>query len=372
MRLGIDAQRLAGQRLGVGRYIEYLIRHWEKMVAPVDQVTVFVRDPRLVADRSVTDVFEVKCLRPALTGTTWQTLVLGRQAKHLDVLFCPSYQIPLGYRGRSVVAIHSVDALLPGTQAWWQRLKYAQIYRWSGWHANAVIVPSEATKRDVHATYGIPESRIAVAHQGAPETFGPIADEAVLRATRKRYLGADRPYILFVGKLSQRRNIPLLLEAFAGLKKREKIPHALLLFGPNHLGLPLDRMTAELGISDSVVQTDGKVASHEDVVPVYCAADLFVQASQYEGFSMTLVEALACGKAAVTVNVPALREIAEGCSVLVDEPTAESVRDAMWRVLRDPGLARELSGKALERSQRFRWESCARRTLEVLRQVAEG
>jgi glycosyltransferase involved in cell wall biosynthesis len=372
MRLGIDAQRLAGQRLGVGRYIEYMIRHWEKMVSPADQVTIFVRDPRLVADRSVSDVFDVKCLRPALTGATWQALVLSRQAKNLDVLFCPSYMVPLGYRGRCVVAIHSMNEMQPGTNPWSYRLTYSQIYRWSGRHADAVIVPSEATKRDVHAIYGIPESRIAVAHQGAPESFGPIADEAVLRATRKRYLGTDRPYILFVGKLSQRRNIPLLLEAFADLKKREKIPHALLLFGPNHLGLPLERMTAELGISDSVVQTDGKVASHEDLVPVYCAADLFVQASLYEGFSMTLVEALACGKAAVTVNLPALREIAEGCSVLVDLPTVESVRDAMWSVLRDPGLARELSGKALERSKRFRWETCARRTLEVLRQVAEG
>jgi glycosyltransferase involved in cell wall biosynthesis len=371
MRLGIDAQRLAGQRLGVGRYIEYMIRHWEKMVAPSDKVTIFVRDPRLVADRTVSDVFEVKCLRPALTGMTWQALVLSREAKNLDVLFCPSYMMPLGYRGRCVVAIHSVNEMQPGSHPWWHRLRYGQVYRWSGRHADAVIVPAEATKRDLHAYYGIPESRIEVAHQGAPDSFAPIADEAVLRATRKRYLGADRPYILFVGKLSQRRNIPILLEAFAALKKREKIPHALLLFGPNHLGLPLERMTAELGISDSVVQTDGNVASHDDLVPVYSAAALFVHPSLYEGFSMTLVEALACGKAAVTVNVPALREIAEGCAILVERPTVESLSDAMWRVLRDPGLAKELGAKALERSRRFRWDECALRTLEVLRRVAE-
>ena len=371
MRLGIDAQRLAGQRLGLGRYLEYMIRHWEKMVSPADQVTIFVRDPRLVTDRTVSNVFEVKCLRPALTGTTWQALVLSREAKNLDVLFCPSYMMPLGYRGRCVVAMHTVHEVQAATYPWWRRLTYGPIFRWSGRHADAVIVPAEATKQDLHAYCGIPESRIEVAHQGAPDSFAPIVDEAVLRATRKRYLGADRPYLLFVGKLSQRRNIPILLEAFADLKKREKIPHALLLFGPNHLGLPLDRMTAELGISDSVVQTDGKIANHDDLVPIYSAADLFVHPSSYEGFSMTLVEALACGKPVVTVNVPAMREIAGGSAVLVERPTVDSLRDAMWRVLRDPGLAKELSVKALERSRSFRWDECARRTLDVLRRVAE-
>ena len=370
MKLGIDAQRLAGQRLGVGRYIEYMIRNWERMVSPADQVTVFVRDPRVAADPTLSGAFNVRCLRPRLTGMAWQTVVLGRQARHLDVLFCPSYSIPLGYRGRCVVAIHSMNEVRAGTHPWWYRFTYSQVYRWSARRAEAVIVPSEATKRDLHAFYGVAASRIEVAPQGAPDSFAPIADTGVLRATRERYLGADRPYVLFVGKLSQRRNIPILLEAFAVLKKREKIPHALLLFGPNHLGLPLEQMTAALGISEWVVQTDGKVADHRDLVPVYCAADLFVLPSSYEGFSMTLVEALACGKAAVTVNVPALREIADGCAILVERPTVESLSDGMWRVLRDPGLARELSVKALERSRRFRWDECARRTLEVLRRVA--
>ena len=90
--------------------------------------------------------------------------------------------------------------------------------------ADRVIVPSQSTKKDLQIHYGIPADKITIVPEGAPDSFRPIADEALLRATRHRWLGEDRPYILFVGKMSQRRNIPLLMKAFAVVKKREKIP----------------------------------------------------------------------------------------------------------------------------------------------------
>jgi glycosyltransferase involved in cell wall biosynthesis len=372
MHWGIDGQRLNGQRLGVGRYIEYLLKHWVVMMEGEDRVTVFVRGPVGETPCASSGRCEVRAVRPALTGHLWQNLVLPRAARDLDVMFGPSYSVPLWYRGARVVATHSVNEVQAGTHPWWYRHTYTRIYRESARRADAVIVPSRSTMDDVQGAYGIPAERIHVIPQGADEAYRPLDDEALLRATREKWLGSDRPYLLFVGKLSQRRNIPLLLRAFARVKEQERIPHALLLFGPNHLGIPLDQLVRDLGIEDSVVQTDGRVSSHLELVPVYNAAAAYINASLYEGFSMTLVEALSCGTPVVAANRGALGEIAGDAAYLIDEPDVDALAEGMRRVLGDPELAASLRRRALERACAFRWGDTARLTLDVLRAVARS
>ena len=372
MHWGVDAQRLQGQRLGVGRYIEYLVKHWDRSAPADDRVTLYVRRPLPPGDLGVSGRVAVRAVGPSLTGHLWQNLVLPRHASALDVLFCPSYSMPLRYDGRCVVAIHSTNEVEPGTHPWWYKFTYTPIYQRSAERAERVIVPSESTRQDVQAYYGIPASKIDVVPQGADESFRPIDDPAVRSATRKRWLGDDVPYVVFVGKLSQRRNVPVLLEAFAQLKQRTNLPHKLLLFGPNHLNLPLADLAARLGITEHVVQTDGKVQRHDEVVAVYAAADLYVSASSYEGFSMTLVEALSCGTPVVGVNKAAFAEVASECAVLVDESAPELLAGAMERVLTDPGLAADLRRRSLERAESYRWHHTAQQTLDVLRRVAEA
>ena len=185
-----------------------------------------------------------------------------------------------------------------------------------------------------------------------------------------RFLGEDRPYIVFVGKLSTRRNIPVLIEAFAKVKRRTRIPHALLFVGPNHMGLPLDDLVRRHGMQGDVIHTDGRFASHAEVPPIYGSADLYVNASSYEGFSMTLVEALSCGTPVVTVNRAALAEIAAGAAEFVDEPAPDAVADAIERVLTDADLRKSLSERGYRRADAFRWNVTASQTLDVLRKVA--
>jgi glycosyltransferase involved in cell wall biosynthesis len=161
-----------------------------------------------------------------------------------------------------------------------------------------------------------------------------------------------------------------LIEAFAIVKRRTRLPHALLLVGPNHVGVPLDELIASHGVKGDVIQTDGKFSSHLEVPPIYASADLYVNASSYEGFSMTLVEALSCGTPVVTVNRAALAEIAAGAAEFVEEPTPEALADAMERVLTDAELSRSLGERGYRRADAFRWNVTARQTLDVLRRVA--
>jgi glycosyltransferase involved in cell wall biosynthesis len=373
MRFGVDAQRLeSSQRLGVGRYIQYMVKYWAEILAPDDHLTLYTRHPVNPSELALTDRLTAEEIRPKLTGMTWQNLVLSREAKNMDSLFCPSYSMPLKFRKPCVVAIHSVNERQAGAHPWWYHLTYKQIYRASARRADRVIVPCEATRQDVIEYYGISGDRIDIVAQGTDDSFKPITDPEVLRATRRTLLGDERPYILFVGKLSQRRNIPLLIEALSIAKRKGSIPHRLLLFGPNHLNLPIQELAHKFGVQDDVVQTDGRVANHQELIAVYSAASLYVFASLYEGFSMTLVEALSCALPVVVADRPALREIAEPCALFVKDPSAEAFADGILKVVQDPVLAKSMSEKSLARSAKFRWRNCAQQTLDVMRRVGGG
>ncbi|HYN05819.1 MAG TPA: glycosyltransferase family 1 protein [Vicinamibacterales bacterium] len=370
MNIGVSAWRLYGQRLGIGRYIEYLLKYWNVMLAPSDRVTLYVHEPFDPSALNLSDAFTTRLVRPKLTNALWENLLLPRAAADVDVLLGPSYTLPVLYRRPSVVVVHSVDEGQPGAHAWWHKLTYTQKYRLSARRADKVIVSSHSTAERVHTFYGIPRDRLEVIWHGADEAFKPIEDEELLRQTRIRYFGDNRPYILFVGGLSTRRNVPMLMEAFSRLRRRDKIPHGLLLVGSNRGHIPLAELTARLDLAGSVVQTDGAFREHRELVSIYNAADLFVLPSASEGFSLTLAEALSCGTPVVTVNRASLGEVAYGYAMTIEDPDLEALSDAMRRVLTDPDLRRTLRLKGLERARDLRWDRTARRTLDVLREAA--
>jgi glycosyltransferase involved in cell wall biosynthesis len=372
MRFGVNALRLSGQRLGIGRYIEYLLKDWDSMLEPGDQVVVYVREPFDKEDLGLSDAFEVRHLASRHNGVRWEHLVLARHWRETDVLFCPSYTVPLNYRGKLVVATHSVNEAEPGSHPWWYHLTYRQRNKLCARRSDAVIVPSLTTKGHVESLYGVAPERITIVPEGAPRSFAPVTDEALLAETRRRHLGDDVPYVLFVGKLSQRRNIPALIEAFARVKQSEGLPHKLLLFGPNVLEIPLDELIERLGIADSVVQTDGRIERHEDILPVYSGADLFVHPTEAEGFSLTIVEAMACGLPVITVGRGAVGEIVEGAALTIDAASPDKLEGAIRRVLTNGALREEMGRKSIARAELFRLDSTARGTLDVMRRVGRG
>lgn len=369
MRIGVNARRLSGQRLGIGRYLEYLIKYWDSNIGPEDTVVLYTQRP-VSLPFEVSDAIRIVPLGPRATGSVWENVALPRRSSDVDVLFGPSYTAPIVYGGRSVVATHSVNEVQAGTHPWWYRYTYTPWYRRSARSADRVIVPSASTKADVESYYGIPGDRIDVVPEGADDSFAPHNDPELNRATRIRHLGTDVPYILFVGKFSQRRNIPMLIEAFSRLKKQDAIPHRLFLVGPNPLGLPLREISESFGVSEDVVQTDGRWDDHRELVLIYNAADLYAYPSAYDGFSLTLVEAMGCGVPVVTVNRAAIAEIANGSALLIEEPEVDALTDAMRRALTDAELRATLRAKGLERASTLRLSNTARGTLDVLRRVA--
>lgn len=367
MRIAFNAQRMAGQRFGVGRYVEYMIRHWADALDERDTLTVFLRKPLEQGFGDLGPRVELKVIESRLSGLPWETLVLGRAAAGYDVLFCPAYSAPLGYSGRFVVATHSVNETEPGAHDWKYRQTYSRLYRHCARKADSVIVPGERAREAVTGYYGVSDAKVHIVHQGIDDSFHPIDDAAILSRTRTGFFGRDRPYILFVGKGSQRRNIPMLVEAYARLRHDHGIDHGLVLFGPYLGDPPIEDLCRRLNVADDVVRTDGALARHSDIVPVYCAADVFVHPSENEGWSMTTVEALGCGVAVVASNRGGLGEVAAGHALMMDAPSVDALTASILAVLTDPVLRADLQRRALARGQALRWTVLARQTLDIVR-----
>ena len=366
MRIGFNGQRLAGQRFGVGRYIEYMLRHWAEVLPEEDRLTLFLRQP---LDRGM-DEFGPRVtphlLRFGGSGIPWENLHLRRPARRHDVLFCPAYTAPVFYGGPLVVATHSVNETDPKAHSFLYRHSYSRLHRHSARIADRVIVPGARTRDAVISHYGVPAERISIVHQGADDMFRPTTDPALIAATRRRFFADGRPYVLFVGSGSKRRNIPMLVAAFARLRA-EGFAQGLVLFGPYKDDTPLAGICAALGVSAHVHQTDGVLDRHSDIVAVYGAADVFVHPSENEGWSMTTTEALACGTAVIATRRGGLGEVAEGHALMLDAPTVEGLAAALRQVLTDDRLRADLQRRALLRGAQLRWDVLARQTFDIVR-----
>ncbi len=352
-----------------------MLKYWSRMLRDDEHVVGFLREavpPESVAHLDLHPNLELRVVGPRLTGFLWQEVTLPLHARGLDVLFCPAYTAPfITPPGVPlVVATHSVNEAAAGAHAWWYSYTYTPYHRLSALKGESVIVPCASVRDLVMRDYGVASERIEIVPQGADPSFKPMDDEALLAETRRKLFGADVPYVLFVTKLSVRRNIPNLIAGFARWKRTGNFPHKLLLVGPNHENLPLAEICAEHGVSDSVVQTDGRFAHHTDLVPIFNAADVFIHPSKYEGWSMVTVEALACGTASIIANRGGLKDTVDGHAYMLDDLEPEGIAKALGDVIGNPALRAELKLKARARGAALTWEDTTRRTLEVVRRVA--
>ncbi|MBI4454499.1 MAG: glycosyltransferase family 4 protein [Acidobacteria bacterium] len=369
MRLGVNVVRLTRQYTGVGRYIECLLLEWSRTAVPFREVVLFAPAP-IDPKRTVfpLDRFQVEITGPKAPDPVWEW-TLRQKAREVDVLFCPSYTIPVGYPGKCVVTYLGPAENVFGTKEWCRNLVYEQLYRYSVRKASHVLACSHAVKRRLTDVYGIPGERVSVTFLAASHFFRPVLDESVLAAVREQYLGCQAPYLLFVGKLAGRHHIPNLLRAFAMLRVHHKVPHKLLLVGPDYLKLNVPKLARDLGIGESVIHVP--FIDHKDLPPVYSAAEVFVYpVSEAEGFGIPVVEAMACGTPVISSKLGSLPEVAAGAALLTETSATEELYGALNRMMCDGELCRDLRSKGLLRASQITWPVTAAKTMEVLWRVA--
>jgi glycosyltransferase involved in cell wall biosynthesis len=374
MRVGLTAylaHRGADYRsAGVSIYTEHLLTRLPR-AAPENSYVAFVGPDAPPFDSVERVETRLPTYRPAVRIGWEQTgLVVEAARRHIDLLHGTVNVLPAAFRKPAVVTVHDLSFLakprtLPLSKALY--LRYA--VRLSARAARRVIAVSQSTKKDVVEAFGVDPEKIDVVYPGVDERFRPLPE--VERATFRQSLTGGRPYILHVGTLQPRKNVDVLVRAFARLKTREEIPHLLLLAGAR--GWMYDsvfRLVSDLGLQPDVRFAD--YVAPADLPLWYNCADVFAYPSAFEGFGLPVLEAMACGLPVVTSASSSLLEVAGDAAITVEPGSDEALAQGVARILNQEGLRERLRGAGLLRVRGWTWDATARATAEVYRRTLEG
>jgi len=238
--------------------------------------------------------------------------------------------------------------------------------------AAAVITFSDHVRQEVIEAYSLDPALVRRTHLGVDhERYSPAAVAGEGEALTKR--GIRSPYLLHVGSLNRRKNLPQLLRALVLLRGAGKGPDPqLVLVGGEELGMPgrteLLALVDQLKLRDRVLLTGFLPAA--EMAAVYRGAELLVQPSLYEGFGLPVLEAMACGTPVISSNAGSLPEVAGDAAILVDPGSAEQMAAAIQLVLEDQAVRARLGETGIVQSGRFSWSGTAAATLQVYDSVA--
>jgi glycosyltransferase involved in cell wall biosynthesis len=231
--------------------------------------------------------------------------------------------------------------------------------------ADGLIAISESTRNDAVRILGFPAAKIEVIYPGIEETYFEATPDDARRAAAK--YGLSKPYVLFVGTVEPRKNIDALLDGWKLLAPALREEFDLVAAGPSGWGDT--RTLKRLRAGDAGVKYLGYVPE-QDLPGITAGAAVFVYPSLYEGFGLPLGQAMAAGVPAVTSKVSSMPEVVGDAGMLVDPRSPAEIRGALGRLLESRDLREALASRARSRARQYRWEVCARQSLEYFHKLA--
>ena len=211
--------------------------------------------------------------------------------------------------------------------------------------------------------------KIYITRLGVSDKFHPIDNQLIPKEINKKYQWDD--YILYIGILDQpRKNVELIVAAYAGLKNRKKIKEKLILCGMiSRNSRDLLRFIKKVNLPDDIIVHSDWIP--DDHVPyIYNKARLVLLPSLYEGFGLPVLESMACGKPIIVSDIPPLREIAGDAALFIDPRSQTDLASSIEMLLSDSKLYNTLVEKGLKRSKNFTWVKTAQETLKIYESCA--
>jgi alpha-1,3-rhamnosyl/mannosyltransferase len=361
--IGIDARKI--RDFGIGTYIR---NHLESL-ARIDQenkYVLFIGPQGLDLVSRLPENFHPVVERSSvyslqeLFALSWKLLRL-----RLDLYHATHYVLPVFVPGRAVVTIHDIIHLLfPDFLP--SRLAFLYAQRMIGrslTRGDQIIAVSQNTKADLMEYFEVDGGKIQVVYNGVEETFRRKLSSPDLQRWL-RSLGLERPYVLFLGNPKPHKNLDRAVQAYARACQMHGFDAHLVCAGDrSKVRFRILQRAEQLGIGDRI-HLLGHVAQ-EALPALYQGASLFLYPTLYEGFGLPVIEAMASGVPVITSATSALKEIAEGYAHLVDPLEVDDIAKAIAHCMADADHRAALAKLGLRRSQDFRWDRAAEKTLEI-------
>jgi glycosyltransferase involved in cell wall biosynthesis len=371
VRASLDGIFLSQPATGSG---QYTLQLWRHLCHAADGVEVSLLRPEDGTSERSYVVRPPGIVRsPKALKLWWEQVgvVRAMRLSGADLLHIPYMAAPRMTRLRTVVTIHDVIPLIfrqyGGSVA--MRL-YLRLVVPAARRASLILTDSECSRRDIVRLLGIDQNKVRSIPLAASDEFHPEANPEGAAEMRQR-LDLNGPVLFNVGGLDVRKNVSILVEAFARALPEIDPETRLVIGGQPHTGNSdlypaLDPILQRFGLNDKV-RLPGRISDEEKRL-LYQISTVYVYPSLYEGFGLTPLEAMACGLPVISSNRSSLPEVV-GTGGLLVEPTPGRLAAAMVSILNDEHLHRDLSQRALDQAARFSWRKTAEQTRNAYRDV---
>jgi glycosyltransferase involved in cell wall biosynthesis len=365
MRIGIDAHAAEQDGTGNCTYYRNLIIETARLDSTNDYF-IFATNPNHSFYRRLEEHQNFKIV-PITGSPAWFrvffSLARATFKTRIDVLHI-QYFAPLIYRGRLINTVHDLAAFhFPEYFSRFERLLFKRFLPPSSRKADKILTASEVSKRDLITMLNISEEKIKVSSCGVSEAFtGSVTEESV-QEVRHRY-SLEGKVLLYVGRIDPRKNLVRLIQAYSLLRSRGNMKHKLVIAGKVYLRpRDLQKTLRQSPYANDIVFCG--YVPYEHLPSLYRTADVFVYTSEYEGFGLPPLEAMAAGVPVVASDIGIFREILSDAAVLVNPRDVESIAGGIDRILRDETFRRKLIDLGADRVKKYSWKNTARITMQA-------
>lgn len=366
-RIGIDARLLAYRKGGIAEYTRQLIQ----ALAVLD-----TQNPYTIIHRSAdkenycpgANFSRMNSYTPAHHRFERWAFSFELLPRRLDLLHSPDFIPPLRGARKHIITVHDLHFLhYPEFQTAESLGFYRGQIEWAVRHADHIFAQTQNTRQDIIDMLQVPPEKITVHLLGIHESFRLLAPETI--ETRLAPYHLPDAYLLFVGTIEPRKNLPRLIQAYQQLKAALPDLPPLLIGG--QLGWQADASLAAIrAAGDDVIWFENVPFS---VLPaLYNRAVALILPSVHEGFGLPAVEAMACGTPVIVSKRGALPEVVGDAGVYIDPEDSENMADAIRQVLQDDTFAQALKVAGLARAKQFSWLKAAEITLQTYQKVLES
>lgn len=350
----IDGRELVGRPTGVGRFLVGILDQWARLPDGPHTFTVIVPGPIPAELSRLAPRIGTHEVAATSIGTVFEQFSLPDIVRTLgaDVFLAPAYTAPLRVPCPFVVAIHDLSYYAyPHWFSWREGLRRRWVTRESARRASKITTLSEFSAGEITRYLGVSRSRIELVPPGAPDVISQTA-------------GRREPLVLYAGTILTRRRIAETIAAFALVAQR--VHGARLVFVGEDRSTPaIDpiALARRAGIAEHVEWR--RYVPEQELSDLYNRARAFVFISDYEGFALTPMEALAHGVPVVLEDTPVAREVyADGAALVA--PTPDAIAAALLPLLTDEDASHRAVARGLARFPRYSWARSAATMLRVL------
>lgn len=372
MIIAVDCREFVlGRMTGIGSYLRVLLEHLAAQHPDALVTAIIGADATAIPSDIAAHVHRL----PKAPTLICDQFFMPRALRWLkaDVFFSPYYKTPMFAPCPKVATVHDLIPVQFSDYLQGSGRLYAVVFRaWAGFlarKATTVVTDSEFSKSQLRRLLRLPAKRIHVIPIGLPSDFSPSGSRQNQQTALSRY-GIHPPYLLTVGNFLPHKNLPRLVEAYAGLPASLRETTSLVLAGTPCGHGPAQPVSRESLRRPGVV-FPGFIAP-EDLPSIYAGATALVFPSLVEGFGLPVLEAMACGTPVVCARAGSLPEVAGDAALYVDPVDVESIRTGLHRVIEEAPLRYELAARGLARARLFTAQNTTARLSALLLSLASS